>query len=157
MNLIEWANDWNIPLAAIEDFKKRAGMINTLPAALPTGQSEASVQARTRLDASRKGKRLWRNNCGAYQDERGNFIRYGLCNDSAQMSREIKSFDLIGIDPVFIRQHHVGTIIGQFMARECKPEGWHFTGTDHENGQLKFINLVNSLGGNAGFTTTGQV
>lgn len=116
-------------------------------------RSEAAAQNVVRLEASKKGLRLWRNNVGAAIDSRGNSVRFGLCNDSPRMNKVIKSADLIGIRPVMIEMHHVGHIIGQFVAREIKRPGWQFSGTAHEKAQLTFLELVTAMGGDAKFAT----
>lgn len=111
--------------------------------------SEASVVAARRLAASKRGARVWRNNVGAYVDERGNHIRYGLANDSAQLNARVKSSDLIGIEPVEIG----GVVVGRFFAEECKRPGWRYTGTPRERAQLAFLQLVNALGGRGEFVS----
>lgn len=103
--------------------------------------------------ASAQGRRLWRNNCGAFQDETGRWIRYGLANESKQMNQEVKSGDLIGITPIIITPAHVGTLMGIFTNIEVKPAGWHYTGAPREAAQKAFIDLVISMGGIAGFVT----
>lgn len=148
-----WARDWGVPKAALEDLRRRLGACPDVLRALVDPKSEAGVQNDVRLEASRKGGRLWRNNVGATKDEAGNFFRYGLANDSAQMNKLIKSSDLIGIMPITITQDHVGLVIGQFTAREVKKAGWRYTGTEREQAQLRFIELVLGLGGDAGFAS----
>jgi hypothetical protein len=150
MTLYQWANKWNVPPEAITELRAMMGQVNTDPP--PTvGSSEAAIQTAVRLDATRKGWRLWRNNVGALIDERGIPVRYGLCNDSKRMNQMIKSSDLIGIKPVTIEPHHVGTVIGQFVAREVKAGNWRYTGTAREEAQARFIELIVSLGGDAKF------
>lgn len=151
MNLNQWAIRWSIPFEALEDLRHEFGMVTTDPTHPHTGESEAAIQTRIRLEASRKGGRIFRNNVGATMDENGNFIRFGLCNDSHQMNKVIKSSDLIGIRPVAITEAHVGSVIGQFIAREVKAGNWQYTGTAREEAQLKFLELVASLGGDAAF------
>lgn len=152
MTLNQWAIKWGVPAAAVEDLRREFGAINTEPRP-NAGESEAAVQNKIRLEASRKGLRLWRNNNGATMDENGNFIRFGLANDSKQLNDKIKSSDLIGARPVLITSAHVGQIIGQFVAREVKPGSWSYSGTPRELAQLKFLELVASLGGDAAFAT----
>lgn len=84
---------------------------------------ESPVQQAQRLAASRAGARVWRNNVGACVAEDGRQIRYGLCNDSSQLNRAIKSADLIGIQPVLITAEMVGTHLGVFVSIECKAPG----------------------------------
>lgn len=115
--------------------------------------SEAGILSDIRLEASERGIRLWRNNVGATYTPTGQFIRYGLANDSAQLNTVIKSADLIGIRPVIITQEHVGITIGQFVSREVKKPGWRYAGTDREKAQLTWADLILSLGGDACFTT----
>jgi hypothetical protein len=115
--------------------------------------SEAGILSDIRLEASEKGARLWRNNVGATYTQSGNFIRYGLANDSSQLNAVIKSADLIGIRPILITQEHVGMIIGQFISREVKKPGWRYSNTDRERAQSAWAELILSLGGDACFTT----
>lgn len=114
---------------------------------------EANIQALIRLEASRFGIKLWRNNVGALQDMQGRYVRYGLANDSAQLNAILKSSDLIGIKPVLITQDMVGITIGQFVAREIKSPTWKYKGTEREKAQQAFIDLINQLGGDAMFCT----
>lgn len=114
-------------------------------------KSEAAIQQLIRIEASQKGLRIWRNNVGACTDQNGNFIRYGLANDSATMNKAFKSSDLIGIRPVLITPDMVGKTIGQFVAREIKKENWTYKGTQREQAQLAFINLIKEMGGDACF------
>lgn len=155
MNLNQWAIKWGVPFEAVEDLRREFGAISTDPApgAPPQGESEAAVQVRIRLEATRKGCRLWRNNSGAGYDDAGNFIRWGLANDSAKLNAELKSPDLVGIRPVVITQAHVGQTIGQLLLREVKPTGWRYTGTKREAAQLKFLEMGAALGADAAFAT----
>lgn len=116
--------------------------------------SESHQQSLVMVEASQKGMYLWRNNVGALLDERGVPVRYGLANQSKQQNKRIKSSDLIGLRKTLITQAMIGTYIGQFTAREMKPEGWRFNPKDaHEGAQLTFINLVAAQGGDAAFCT----
>ena len=154
MNLEQWAIKWGVSYEAIQDLRKQFGAINTGPVTPVRGNSEAAVQNEIRLEASKAGLRLWRNNVGAIKDERGVPVRYGLCNDNAQLNASLKSSDLIGIRPVLIQPHHVGTVIGQFVAREVKAPTWRYTATAREMAQLRFLELVTSLGGDACFANS---
>ena len=154
MILDAWFKKWNIQKEAIDD------LINILDIKkLETNkdsisndfESESELVNKIRLEACRKGYRLWRNNLGATKTLEGNFVRYGLANDSKIINKEIKSSDLIGIKPVFITQDMVGKKIGQFLSVEIKSSNWSYTGTPHEEAQLRWIMLINSLGGDAGF------
>lgn len=149
MNLIDWSRKWGVPGEAMRELLAGTG-IDSTPGT--NGTPEGDVQNLVRLEASKKGLRLWRNNNGACYDDTGRFIRYGLANDSKKVNDVIKSSDLIGIRPVLITQEKVGTTIGQFVAREVKRGGWLYSGTKRELAQFNFINLVSSLGGDAAFT-----
>jgi len=120
---------------------------------------ESAVQSHTRLELARAGCLVWRNNVGACEDQSGRIIRYGLCNESAQMNRSLASSDLIGIVPVTITPDMVGKTIGVFAAVECKRSGWHITpGDQRAQAQKRFIDLVRSVGGVGGFVSDpGQV
>lgn len=147
-----WAAKWRVPPAAIAELQASVLGLDGTPGAV-AGKSEAAVQSQVRLEASRKGGRLWRNNVGAGYAEDGSFMRWGLANDSAQVNKVIKSADLIGLRPVLIKQQHVGLVLGQFVSREVKAAGWRYSGTDREVAQLNWATLVNTLGGDAAFAT----
>lgn len=115
--------------------------------------SEKDVQTIIRLESSRLGFPLWRNNVGAGFLQNGSFLRWGLANDSKQVNEQMKSSDLIGLRPITIMPHHVGSKIGQFIAREVKRSDWTYTGTPEEQAQSRWMELVLSLGGDAGFAT----
>lgn len=115
---------------------------------------ESAVQQRVRLELARMGALAYRNNVGACEDKQGRIIRYGLCNESAQMNRALKSSDLIGVTPVLIQPHHVGRTLGVFTAIECKHSNWHMTpGDARAQAQQRFIDLIRSVGGIGGFVT----
>lgn len=113
--------------------------------------NEAELMTIIRLEATRKGVRLWRNNVGVMQDTTGRPIRYGLANDSSALNAILKSSDLIGIRPVIITQEMVGLKVGQFVAREIKSTNWIYKDTTREKAQKAFIDLINSMGGDASF------
>ena len=115
--------------------------------------SEAAIQQLIRLEAARRGGRLWRNNSGAAQEaETGRIIRYGLGNDSKKVNGVMKSSDLIGITPV---DCPCGRKYGVFTAYEVKAPGWSLRPSDNRaQAQLNFIRLVLSLGGYARFATS---
>ena len=117
-------------------------------------QSESNAQAMVRLEASRKGKLLFRNNVGAGTImESNSFLRWGLANDSKAVNTKLKSGDLIGIQPVLITQAHVGQVIGQFLSREIKAPGWKYTGSDREKAQVRWAELILARGGDAAIVT----
>jgi len=157
MLITQWAVRWQVPPAAIADLAALLGAA-TQPDHGPTQPgSEAAVQNAVRMEAARRGARVFRNNCGCLTDERGNMVRYGLCNESTKINRIIKSSDLIGISP------H-----GQFLAYEIKRPDWHYIGDQpcickphgrqcdrcHEKAQLAWLTFVNSMGGYAAFITS---
>ena len=116
--------------------------------------NEAEIQNQIRLQASELGWRLWRNNVGAGKLEGGSFVRWGLANDSKAVNEEVKSGDLIGIKPVLITQDMVGSVIGQFISRECKRSDWKFNPNNPRDlAQMKWVELILILGGDAKFTT----
>lgn len=156
MWLDEWALRNGVSPAALAELRAAMGMDGRFALSHPKrpteGASETRVQQEVRLEASRKGVVMFRNNVGALLDERGVPVRYGLANESRQMNETIKSADLIGIRPVVIDASHVGRTIGQFVARECKHGAWRRSPTDkHERAQETFLNLILSNGGDAAF------
>ena len=115
---------------------------------------ESAVQQRVRLELARMGALAYRNNVGACEDKQGRIIRYGLCNESAQMNRALKSSDLIGVVPVVVTPEMVGKTVGLFLAVECKKSDWYMTPSDtRAQAQLRFIELIKSVGGIGGFVT----
>ena len=116
--------------------------------------NEATVQSLVRLEAARRGWKLFRNNVGVLMDSRGVPVRYGLANDSKQVNAAVKSGDLIGIRPVTITQGMVGSVLGQFVSIECKRAGWKPSPNDeHEKAQMRWAELVLLAGGHAVFST----
>ena len=113
--------------------------------------NEQEIQQIIRLEASSKGSVLWRNNVGCLPTGSGQWIRFGLANDSARMNQLIKSSDLIGIQPVLITSEMIGSVFGRFIAREIKKPGWNYRGSPQEKAQDNFMELVNSMGGSACF------
>lgn len=153
MTLSTWAARHNIPPAALAELRALLIGPDTTPGSSAPDASEASIQNQLRMRASEVGGRLFRNNVGAGKLQNGSFVRWGLCNDSEAVNREIKSADLCGIYPVVITPAHVGSVIGQFWSVECKHAGWKYSGTDRERAQLKWIEAVTALGGRAQFST----
>ena len=127
--------------------------IPTIAPVVDGGKSEDVVQQRVRLEAPSKGVLLFRNNVGVLKDITGRPVRYGLANDSKRMNESVKSADLIGLRRVLIEPKHVGLVIGQFVSRECKHEGWTYGGTEHEVAQLKWVTTIQAYGGDACFVT----
>lgn len=154
MTLSTWALRHNIPAAALAELR---AILTNVPDATPADQldgSEAAMQNLVRLEASALGWKLFRNNVGVLKDERGVPVRFGLANDSAAINAKIKSSDLIGIRPVLIGTHHVGHTLGVFIAREIKAPGWKYRATEREQAQLRFIELIVGLGGDAAFASS---
>lgn len=153
-NLIQWAIRHGVSHVALAELRQMMGVDKDTDPDTDDDEDqtgESWVQTQVRLEATRAGARIWRNNVGACKTDTGRVIRYGLVNDSAALNKRIKSSDLIGIRPVVITPDMVGHTIGQFIAREIKKPDWKYTGTDREKAQLAFIELVIGLGGDAAF------
>ena len=122
--------------------------------------SEAEVQSRIMMEAAKHGIILWRNNSGAFKDETGRMVYYGLGVISKQQNSRIKSSDLIGIYPwsSYIRgvnNKPEALHAGLFIAIEVKREGWKYNPNDErEQAQKAFIDFVISKGGIAGFAAS---
>jgi hypothetical protein len=155
MTLHQWATRWQVPQPAIADLQAMLGMNGTEPEIERPRviDSEAAVQNLVRLEASRKGCRVWRNNVGAGYMSDGRFLRWGLANDTEALNKQVKSADLIGIRPVVITPAHVGHTIGQFVSREVKAPDWHFSDTPRERAQLRWAEIICSMGGDAAFAS----
>lgn len=119
-----------------------------------SSKSEAQVQAETRLKTSQQcGSRLFRNNVGAFKSPNGQWVRYGLANDSKQMNQEIKSSDLIGWTCIEITPDMVGRTVAVFTSIEVKEEGYKPSGKaklEHYQAQLRWCERVAEQGGIAG-------
>lgn len=153
----EWAREYGVSSAAVAELKRRIG-IDTGPQTHELGigepqGSEGRQQALVRLEAAKKGVRLFRNNVGAIKDERGVPVRFGLANDSKALNDVLKSADLIGWTPTPIQPHHVGMTLAVFTSVEMKHESWQYKGDAHERAQLAWLNLVIAGGGRALFAT----
>ena len=110
---------------------------------------ESEVQQLIQIEAAKHGCLLMRNNSGAFKDESGRIIFFGLGNVSKQSGEQMKSSDLIGITTF---AYGIKWNVGIFVAIECKREGWIFNPKDkREQAQLNFINLMKSRGAIAGF------
>lgn len=151
MKLEMWATRWGIPEVALEDLRRTLGLAQLEVVDNEIQKSEAALMNLIRIEASKKNLRLWRNNVGAAYMPDGSFLRYGLANESGKMNGYIKSADLIGIRPVKIRAPMVGMTIGQFVSREVKSSDWKYTGTDRERAQLRWIEVITGMGGDACF------
>ena len=152
--VISWAIRNHVSAQALNELSVIFGLHGDhfLPPTV-TGTSEAAVQSAVRLEAARKGVRLFRNNVGVLTNENGVPVRYGLANESKKVNAVMKSGDLIGWRSVTIEPRHIGQRIAQFLSRECKPVNWHYTGTDREKAQLAWAQLVTDGGGDAAFCT----
>ena len=155
MDLTLWKKKWDINHDAFLELLDILTPVNVLPRSfLKDINSEKDVLDVARLTASKQGEILFRNNVGAFYNDRKQFIRYGLANDSERINKVIKSGDLIGIRPVLITQDHVGATIGQFCSKEIKKPNWKYSDSEREKAQKKWMNLIISLGGHAEFVTT---
>lgn len=155
--LAAWANRHDIPEAALTDLLAVLSQRDHAPPpanpdALRAG--EARVQSQVRLEAAANDVWLTRNNVGATLDpDSGRLIRYGLANESKQQNQHVKSADLIGFRKRVILAADVGTVIAQFVSRECKAEGWRYTGSKREVAQAAWRDFINTNGGDAAFVS----
>lgn len=88
-------------------------------------QAEAKILNDCLIALSQNGCLVWRNNTGALQDKTGRWVKFGLCNGSA---------DIIGVAPG-----------GKFLAVEVKAPGGKVSADQH-----RFIQAVRVAGGLAG-------
>jgi hypothetical protein len=151
--IIQWAIRHGVSHAALAELHAMFVSVGAGYDGAAGGLSESAVSNIVTIEASRKGARLWRNNVGACTDKTGRTIRYGLANQSPKLNKVFKSSDRIGIKPVYITDDMVGSVMGQFLAREIKPSGWVFTGDEHEMAQLAFLEFVVAMGGDACFAS----
>lgn len=152
LTLYNWAIRHDITPGALAELQTLLAGAPDVPSTA-SDASESAVQANIRVETSKLGWRLWRNNVGAGKLDSGSFVRFGLANDTKQMNDQIKSGDLIGIRPVLITAAHVGQVIGQFTSVECKRGDWKPSRTDkREIAQRKWVEVVTALGGYAMMT-----
>ena len=152
MNIVEWQLKHHVGDDAMADLKE-LWLAGTDQHETKVIGNESAVQHACRVSACETGGRLWRNNVGAGRLENGQFMRWGLCNESKAMNGRIKSSDLIGIKPVVITQNMVGDTIGQFWAVETKHPKWRYS--EQNVAQLTFLEIVTALGGHSEFNNTG--
>lgn len=150
MTLEDWGRRWNVPPQALEELFRTFIVATGDP---DDSSLENVVQSEVRLEAAAADVYLFRNNVGAGKMESGNFVRFGLANDSSPMNKRIKSGDLVGLRKRLIVPADVGTYIGQFVSRECKKRNWKFRGTVEENAQMTWAALINAQGGDAKIVT----
>lgn len=103
------------------------------------GTTEKDIERLIILHSSKIGSTMFKNNVGMYKDQRGNVIRYGLCNGSS---------DLIGWTPLTITPDMVGKRIAVFTAVEVKKDKHGKYQATKE--QKAFISAVLNNGGFAG-------
>lgn len=143
-NILElWALENKISKKALEDLRTRFGVLLCASHSTALNGRESSLQTRIRLEESKRGVRLFRNNSGVAFDKSGRPVRFGLGNDSAAQNKIIKSSDLIGIDGE-----------GRFVSLEVKRPGWVFGGTVEEIAQRRWIEFINAMGGRAKFVSS---
>ena len=82
--------------------------------------SESNVTSLGRLAAVKKRWRLWRNQRGAGKLDSGNYVRFGLANDSKALGDKLKSGDYIGWRPVIITPGMVGK-----KGTRCSSSPWN--------------------------------
>jgi hypothetical protein len=155
--LMDWQKKHRIDMAAWSDLSLILAQNTQLSEPVGTddsGSGETSITATIRLEASRLGVSLWRNNSGVATNRDGRPVRFGLGNDSKRINETMKSSDLIGM-----------TSRGQFVAIEVKRPGWtgwHKLGhlrygqtypapCTREQAQWNFHDYVRRNGGIAGF------
>lgn len=147
----EWARDWGVPVAAVQDYRRR--LMGPNVDHVDDGKGESYVQSQIRLSLAQQGCLVWRNNVGALQDSEGRFVRYGLANDSKQLNEHVKSGDLILGIPRAVTADMLGKTILQLGSVEAKEQGWKFTGAGRESAQMNWADLINANGGFARFAT----
>ncbi len=109
--------------------------------------SESEIQQLIQIEARKLGCILLRNNSGAFQDQTGRMVFFGLGNVSKVRSEQIKSSDLIGFTLV--------DRVPVFTAIEVKAPGWTFKESDKRAvAQKAFIDWIKSFHGFAGFATS---
>lgn len=104
---------------------------------------ESNIQQDVRLALSQGGVVTFRNNSGAYEDDRGRWVKYGIGNPGGS--------DLIGWRQTVITPDMVGKYVAIFAAVEVKTEYGRVT-----EAQQNFIDQVNKAGGIAGVVRSAE-
>lgn len=129
--------------------------------------NEQKVQQGIRKECSATDNRIFRNAVGSGYSPHAVYAALGCIYDPELKKRVEKhlnkgifqygfgkgSSDLIAIQQVTITPDMVGKKVGVFCAIEVKDPD-HKTDRDHLERQQKFINVIKSLGGRAGFATS---
>lgn len=150
-----WAKTWGISDAALSDLYARMLAPIEFDRPFEGYVGEALVQASVRREGKEKGVLLMRNNVGVLMDRDNRPVRYGLANDSKVVNEHMKSADLIGIRSLMITPQLVGSVVGQFVSRECKKPGYRYNPNDkREAAQMRWATLINSYGGDAAIVDT---
>lgn len=152
----DWCRKWAIHPNAAAELRALLSEHDAAPPPVNPDAlaGEARVQSLVRIEAAQAGVWLTRNNVGAFMDpESGRLIRYGLANESKMQNQAVKSADLIGFRKRVILASDVGSTIAQFVSRECKAEGWRYTGTGREKAQTAWRDFITTNGGDAAFAS----
>ena len=142
-----WAAKWHVLPAAIAELQSVLSSIDVVDG-FGTGAgdrddgNETEISKQIRIEASRVGALLFRNNSGVGFNPAGRPVRFGLGNDSKRLNAVLKSSDLIGLAPG-----------GRFLAVECKRPGWSWRGTERETAQRNFHSFIGANGGLGLFAT----
>ena len=99
--------------------------------------TEAALMRRIMLALSAAGAVVFRNNQGAFKDQTGRLVRYGVCQPGGA--------DVIGWRSVEITPDMVGQRLAVFVGVEVKTERGRLTGP-----QRQFLAALSEAGGIAG-------
>lgn len=147
MTLLEWAIKHRIPHVALQDLCLSCLFLDDIDEKEVV--RESPIQKQIRLEGARKGKYLFRNNRGAGRMESGNYVRFGLGNDSKKLGDAVKSADLIGWESFTVTEEWLGHKVARFLSVEVKASDYKFSGTLEEMAQIKWAATVNAEGGRA--------
>lgn len=114
--------------------------------------NETELQQNIQIESSKLGHKLWRNNSGAFTDNTGRLVRFGLGHTAN--NQNFKSSDLIGFTMVEITKDMVGTKLPIFTAIEVKNSKWKYTETERELAQKKFMDVIKMNKGIASFVNS---
>lgn len=117
---------------------------------------EDEIYQKILLETPKHGVTLWRNNCGAFKDSTGRWLRFGLANISKKASKFFRSSDGIGFTEIIITPEMIGKKIAVFTAIETKESTWNPNKKldEREVAQKNYIDYVLMRGGFAGFANS---